>query len=276
VLEREGFEIRFHDDSLSEQLRSKTRSGYSVFLMSEPTTSRGVTIRRNYFYPFWNIETTAKRWDWLVARSRFDETQVPKPEAQRFADFWRQRLFQEAADRTTREGFIYAPLQGRLLSHRSFQVCSPLDMLRHILEVDTGREVMATLHPRETYSPQEREALSEMENTYARLKVSDEAMVPLLQTCDYVATQNSAVSLSGFFFRKPTVLFGQSNFHHIAAKALELGPKEALRRGAELTPDYDAYLWWFLQKMSINAGREDAEEDILEALVRAGWVDRAQ
>jgi hypothetical protein len=37
-------------------------------------------------------------------------------------------------------------------------------------------------------------------------------------------------------------------------------------------PDYDAYLWWFFQKMSINAGRPDVEDNISAELRRLGWI----
>ena len=36
-------------------------------------------------------------------------------------------------------------------------------------------------------------------------------------------------------------------------------------------PDYDRYLFWFLQKMSINAGRNDAEEQVLNTVRSRGW-----
>lgn len=273
VLEREGFKVKFHNDGLEEQMKSRVRPGYSVFLMSEPTDSRGVSMRLNYFYPFWNIEQSGKRWEWPVAKARFDAGEVPVEEAQRFARFWRKRLFEGAAEETTREGLVYVPLQGRLLTHRSFQACSPIRMIEHVLEQDREREVVATLHPKEIYGDEEIAALEALEARHDRLTVSREGMVPLLQRCDYVVTQNSAVALSGYFFHKPAVLFGRINFHHIAANVHELGVAGAMAEVVGLAPQYDAYLWWFLQHMSINAGHDEAEGKIRDALVRAGWLE---
>lgn len=272
VLKRNGFAIKFHNDSLIEQIKSRTRPGHSVFLMTEPTTCRGLTIRLNYFYPFWNIEQTGKRWEWPVSKARFDAASVPSEKTKGFVRHWRRERFENATDTTSQEGFVYVPLQGRLLSHRSFQFCSPIEMVEYLLEHDRSRNIVATLHPKETYSDEEKAALLHLEKKHARLTIGDQGMVSLLQRCDYVATQNSAVALSGFFFRKPAILFGRINFHHIAANVHDLGPEKAIAQVTELNPDYDAYLFWFFQIMSINAGKPDAEEKILDVLKKVGWI----
>lgn len=273
VLRRESFEIRFYDDDLAEQIKSKTRPGHAVFLMTEPTNDRGLTIRPNYFYPFWNIERTSKRWEWPVAKAQFDTASVPAEDAERFAKYWRKKRFPFATNTTSQDGFVYVPLQGRLLSHRSFQFCSPVEMIEYLLEHERSRNIVATLHPKEDYLDEEKIALRQLERRHPRLRISHHGMVSLLQRCDYVATQNSSVALSGYFFRKPAVLFGRIDFHHIAANVHDLGPKEAIARVMAQRPEYDAYLWWFFQKMSINAGKPDAEDKISTALKRIGWID---
>lgn len=271
-LQAEGFAIKFHGNSLVELAKSTVRPGHSVFLMAEPTTGRGVTIRQNYYHPFWNIEQTGKRWEWPVAKAQFDAANVPATRARRFADHWRSKQFGISARDTSREGFVYVPLQGRLLAQRSFQFCSPVEMIAQVLEHEAARNVIATLHPKERYSDDELSALYDLEKRHARLTVLTRDMIPLLQGCDYVVTQNSSVALAGFFFQKPAVLFARINFHHIAANVHLLGPKDAMARVTDLTPDYDAYLWWFFQDMSIHFKRPDADLKMRDAIRRAGWV----
>ena len=75
-----------------------------------------------------------------------------------------------------------------------------------------------------------------------------------------------------FSFSKPAALFGHSNLHHVAANVHNLGSSEAISRVADMKPDYDAYLWWFLLGMSIHSGKPDANTKILDAIKRAGWV----
>ena len=93
-----------------------------------------------------------------------------------------------------------------------------------------------------------------------------------MNACQLVVTQNSSVALAGFFFRKPAVLFAQIDFHHIAGNVPRDGEDRAFatwRNDAE----YEAYIWWFLQHMSINAGRppEEVTEKIASVLWNHGW-----
>jgi hypothetical protein len=35
--------------------------------MGDPNHPRALMLRRSYFYPFWHIETSARRWEWTIA-----------------------------------------------------------------------------------------------------------------------------------------------------------------------------------------------------------------
>ena len=271
VAEGAGYRVEYRPDTPAERAAAATRPGYAMVHMTPPHNDRALTFRRVYHYPFWAIEAHAERWLWRVAQSEFPQGDVPRQEAERFFAFWGQRLFGDAPTRTAREGFVYVPLQGRLLEHRSFQSCAPLDMLRQILRHETRRRIVATLHPKECHAPADLAALDRLAEREPRLTLTRGAMEPLLQACDYVATQNSSAAFAGYFFRKPAVLFARVDFHHIAANVTALGAEAALRRAPELEPDYAGYLHWFWQEMSINAGRPEAEAKILAALQRHGW-----
>ncbi|NKX46315.1 hypothetical protein [Roseicyclus persicicus] len=272
VLQRHGLTPHYHVQTPAERLASASRPGRAIYLMEPPLTDRGLTIRKNYIYPFWKIERSAERWTWPVAAARFDPAAAPQPQARRFARRIRDRLFGPEADRARRDGIVYVPLQGRLLEHRSFQSMSPVEMLETILRCDTTRAVHATLHPAETYTRPERAALSALADRHPRLSLVDRPMAALLQVCDYVATQNSGVALSAYLHRKPVVLFARSDLHHIAANVLDLGAEEALARAPDLAPDVDAYLWWILHDQSINAAVPETEDRIEATLRRHGWL----
>lgn len=263
-----GFALEYRPDTPAERLLSATLPGYALWHMVAPTNGRGVTIRRVYHYPFWAIEPVAERWAWHVARSRFDPASVPDRPARAFADRWRRKLFPGMVPRD--DGFVYIPLQGRLTQHRSFQSMSPLDMIRATLDHDP-RPLVATLHPRETYDPAELQALHALAAAHPRLRVDTGGMERYLPACAAVVTQNSAVAFNGYFLAKPAVLFGRVDFHHIAANVADLGVAGAFAALHDRQPAFDRYLWWFWQKMSINAGRAEAPDQIAEALRRAGW-----
>jgi hypothetical protein len=270
VVEGAGFRVEYLPNTPVHRTRSATLSGYAMFHMEDPVHDRSLTMRRVYAYPFWAIEPTAQRWDWRVAKTIFQPAEVTRKPADRFYRFWQDRLFGDAPSQTTRDGFVYVPLQGRLTKQRSFQHCSPIDMVRHVLSHD-DRPVVATLHPKETYSGVDHSALSALAAEHPRLTIQTGGMDQLLQGCDYVVTQNSSAAFFGYFFGKPCVLFAKSDFHHIASSVYACGVENALTDAPDVQSDYAGYLHWFWQVMSINAGRPEAEDQIAQALRRAGW-----
>lgn len=242
---------------------------HSLIHMKSPVSENGLLFRRVYHYPFWQIEAKPERWEWDVAKSTFDPSTVPKREAARFAGFWRKRLFGTLG--TFCDGYVYIPLQGKLLTKRSFQQCSPIEMIEATLEHCGNRRVIAGMHPKETYSAAEIDALERLELRNHRFLVTRGDMPRLLARCDYVVTQNSGVAFSGYFLGKAALLFGKIDFHHIAVKADMRDLKLSFDRLADHSPAYAEYLWWFWQDQAINAGRSEAAQRISARLKRFGW-----
>lgn len=270
VAREAGFRVEFKPNTATERMKSATRRGYSMFHMDEPYHERALTMRRVYHYPFWAIERSARRWEWRVAQARFDPADVDRAAADRFARYWRKRLFGEGV-RAEKGGFVYVPLQGRLSVRRSFQTSTPLEMVAQTLERTGARRVIAALHPGETYSNAETAALERLCADHPRLELRIGGMEELLPACDLVVTQNSAAAFNGFFFEKPAILFGRVDFHHIAANVADLGVDGAFEAAARAQPDFAGYIWWFWQVMAINAGRPEAPGKIAEAMRGASW-----
>ncbi|MGJ8546151.1 MAG: hypothetical protein ACSHWZ_11980 [Sulfitobacter sp.] len=263
TLENSRFRVEFLDSD-----RAAT-SPYTLTHMQPAQGANGLIFRRVYHYPFWQIEQHPQRWRWDVAQMPFDPSQVPAGEAKKFANFWRSRLFGDL--NTSRKGMIYVPLQGRLLERRSFQKCTPLEMLEAALTHANGRNVIAGLHPKESYSEAELSALQHLEKTHPSLTITLGQMEQHLAACDYVVTQNSAVAFSGYFLQKPALLFAQIDFHHIAIQADLADLTSSFAKLDTHAPAFQQYLWWFWQENSINAGRPDAETKIAARLARFGW-----
>ena len=254
-------------DTLDERRTAPRRPGWSLFHLHEPEGPRGLTLRRAYFYPFWRIERTNARWNFAVVGQHYDASAIDPVAATRFRDRLRRRI---CGDLNAHQGgYIYMPLQGRLLDHRSFQAMSPLAMIETILAADP-REIRATLHPKESYTAAERESLDAIAARHPRFRL----LPPdpgLLAGCDLVVTQNSSVAMTGFLLDKPALLFAGIDFHHIAASVPRDGLKGALARAADTPPDFAAYLWWFFQTTCIDAMSEAAEQQIIAQLRAAGW-----
>ncbi len=267
-----GMRVFFQPNSDAARRASKDLPGYALFHMDDPTHPRALTLRRSYFYPFWQIESSARRWEWNVALTPFKPQDIDMAEAKRFFEFWRKRLYPQANAAPVTDGPVYVPLQGMIRQHRTFQSCSPLTMIANTAARFANNDIVVTLHPNEVYSDADHGALQDLAARYPNVAISDQDMVTCLNACQLVVTQNSSVALAGFFFRKPAVLFAQIDFHHIAGNVPRDGEDRAFatwRNDAE----YEAYLWWFLQHMSINAGRppEEVTEKIASVLWNHGW-----
>lgn len=271
VLSGAGLSVAYDDDDDFARLRAKARPGRGLYLMDPPANGRGLTFRKTYIYPFWHIEKEAERWEWPVAKERFDPAAVDPRKAANFYRFWRQRLFDEAPLNARQDGFVYVPLQGQLLRQRSFQSCSPLEMVKTVLEEEPNKHIVVTLHPSETYSAEERHALAALVASEDRLTLDEQGTNQNLKNCDYIVTQNSAVGFEGYFFGKPLILFGKSDFHHIALNVADIGAESAFDLVHGHRPDFAAYLFWFLQQRAINAGRPEAAKKIRNVLRGHGW-----
>lgn len=263
----QGWDMALRPNSPGALLRSAGFAGYSLFHMEQPFHPRALNMRMTGFAPFWRIEATNTRWEWRVARAEFDARGIAPDSARQFADRWRKWRFSAPAKRT---GHVYIPLQGMLTTQRSFQTASPMDMVAQVLRHDRQRPLIVTTHPNEDYSAADRAALTELAG-HPRITLAHGAMDAFLPGCDYVVTQNSSVALAGYFYHKPAVLFAQAEFHHIAGNVADIGAQAAIERAAGARPEFDAYLYWFLQQTAINAGHDSAEASIIAALRASGW-----
>jgi len=267
-----GWDVSYHRDTPEERLKSAKRNGKALFHMDDPYHDNALTFRLAYYMPFWQIEKSAKRWEWDVALAEFNAKDVDKARARQFYRYWSGRLFgKDVIAASTKEGFVYLPLQGRLLDHRSFQVTSPAEMVLATLEQEPDLPLVLTLHPKETYSDDELTALEEICAAYPRVIIGELDWLTYLAECDYVVTQNSSTAMAAMFFQKPSVLFGRVDFHHICGNVWEDGAEKAFRKVKNNKANFKAYLKWFYQDHTINAGKPDVHDRILNRLRHHGW-----
>ncbi len=266
-----GFEVSFVEDTLAERLVTRAIGAHSIVHATEPVDHRGLVLRRVYVGAFWRLEPTERRWDFHVARARFDPGMIDGDEAARFASRWRRELLGPEVPPGKRGSTLFVPLQGRLLDHRGFQTMSPLDMVAAACRARPDLPVVATLHPRYDYTPEERSGLAALLDRFPNLRLSDRESADLLKSCAAVICQNSAVAFTGYFLGVPAMLFARIDFHHIAANVGDLGVDGAFARLEGPRPDFARYLWWFLKENAIGAGSERAEAQICASARRAGW-----
>lgn len=267
VLTECGYRIEYWETGFAERIATGLLPGWSMFEMEPPAGPQSLVFRRAYVAPFWQIDRTDKRWNWDVARAEFRLTEKQSHKAVEFAAAWRRRLYEWETGDARRDGSIFVPLQSRLLERRQFQAASPIGMLAELVARYPGRRINATLHPKVTYDDDETAALTALSARHPALTVSRQPAAALLATCDLVATQNSSVAFEALFWRKPAILFAGIDFHHAMASVWRDGVDAAFDQLEQRRPDFDGYLWWYLQHQSLNAGREDFR---IRSMVRLG------
>ncbi|MEC7761132.1 MAG: hypothetical protein VX874_04365 [Pseudomonadota bacterium] len=272
AFEEVGFRVELKRNSFEERLKSAARNGYSLFLMDDPFHPKSLTMRKSYYFPFWRIEATPKRWEFEVAKKSFDPAEIDTDTAQAWVGSWRKWLFKQGPETAERTGLIYVALQGKLLEHRSFQTMSPVDMIAEVQARADDKRILLGLHPGEAYSDEERATLDAIAADDPRVTVQTGGMEEALRVCDFVITQNSAAALSGFFFQKPAILFGECDFHHQMPRVSQHGVDEAWRQLETAQPAYVEYLYWFVALNSIKADvAGEAEVRILATCKHFGW-----
>lgn len=266
----QGWRVRFERASAQAHDSPPPPGDYALLHMKQPRHPRTLTLRRAYHYPFWRIEPVAERWRFAVAQARFDPGAVDAETAAAFVRRLRARVL--PGPEPLRGDHILVPLQGHLRRTRSFQTMSPVRMLDAVCR--TGRPVVATLHPSETYDAADHAALAALARRHPNLALGGDTRTAL-RGCAFVATQNSAVAFDGMILGKPAVLFAQIDFHHAALNVAERGARAALTAAEDARPDLDRYLYWFLKLQAIDAQAADAGARMLDAMRRGGWPVRA-
>lgn len=258
------------DRPQDEGARQPAQRGYGLTYMQEPRGPRTVCLRRAYFYPFWRIEATNARWNYPVARMQPALAEVPSGPAQNLHRRLREKCFGKTDPASSREGFVFMPLQGRLLDHRSFQSMSPVAMIEATLRAEPSLEIRATLHPGESYSAAERAALDRLETAHSRFRLVQAPAADLIARCDYVVCQNSSVALAALIAGKGAVLFAGIDFHHPAGSVPRDGLERAFEKGREPPARLAKYLYWFFRLQAIDMQAAEAADDVRQTLGRLG------
>ena len=242
--------------------------------LADPVGPNGLVFRRLYAGQFWQFDYMSARWNWAISRAKFDPTQIDSLKSRDFFHLWRDHLYPNAAQEAVGDGFIYIPLQGRLLQHRSFQVMSPIMMIQHTLQ-NTSEPIVATLHPNETYSDEELASLHALQEKHTRFEIKQLSMEEALAGCSYVVTQNSSAAFHAMFWGKPSVLFASIDFHHIGINVGPLGVVRAFETVKTARPDFAAFLYWYWKLQAIDVDDPNHMHTLAQRLMSLGWDFKA-
>ncbi|WP_299687431.1 hypothetical protein [uncultured Tateyamaria sp.] len=217
-----------------------------------------------YIYPFWNFDPQGIRAFSSIADKRFVPDDVDPEVARPFFRRVRQRIVGRRTSRydqpeaVTDPGTVRAAVFLQSEGHRVVGETCYLDrweMLSATCAAVDG-PVMVKTHPRDS-DPATSEGLREMQARFPHLQVSDGNIHDLIAAADRVITINSAVGVEAYLHRKPVILCGRADFHHVADVAQSA---DALRNILQRPPKrraYDKFVWWYFGDQCLDVSAPD-------------------
>ncbi|TMM55073.1 hypothetical protein [Sulfitobacter sabulilitoris] len=230
-----------------------------------------------YIYPFWNMDPLGIRAFSSIGAARFDPSQIDADQARPFFRKLRQRLVGARASRYAQpsdraalpENCIAVFLQSE--AHRTVgETCylDRWDMLENILQ-NSVLPVVVKPHPRDL-DPDTGGRLEGLQRKYANLSVSLCNIHDLLSVAARVVTINSAVGIEAYLHRKPVILCGQSDFHHIADVARSAHDLRRLLAAPPRRRAYDKFIHWYFAQQCLSTTDPDLTQRFLARVARGG------
>ena len=232
-----------------------------------------------YLWEFWQLDPRGTKAFSSIAERRFDTAGM---KAERVARFRETLLARYVAHRRSKHGQItdHRELpegasalfcQGHYPLKAGATDFTDVAVLRTMIAQTTDRPILVKLHPAAT-AVQEEEALRTLAGTDSRVLITDANIHDILASCAATVSINSTAALEGFIHRKPAILFGQSDFHHIAGRVHAPGDfGRVLDRQIGASPSYDAFLAWFFLRNCIPLNARTLEVRIWDAFPAAGF-----
>ncbi|MGV6849481.1 MAG: capsular polysaccharide export protein, LipB/KpsS family [Marinibacterium sp.] len=231
-----------------------------------------------YIYPFWNVDPWGIRAFSSIAAARFDPGQLDGDAARAFFRRLRRRLvgqrlsrYPQASEvaRDLPEGAVAVFLQSE--AHRDVDETCYLDrkaMVKTVLAAAPG-PVIVKPHPRDHRSGTRR-WLAALAGRHSSLTVSEANIHDILAAAERVVTINSAAAVESYLHRRPVILCGQADFHHIAHTVRTPDDLAAALRAPVRRRAYDKYIHWYFGLNCLSATDPDLADRFLARAAQAG------
>ncbi|WP_284378111.1 hypothetical protein [Amylibacter marinus] len=265
-----GFRVSFLE-STAQNLRASYRSdSYCIFHRHPPHHPHALEARPAAFGPYWALDSTAEIAQKTAYRAKFNPNSIQIGAARDLFDRMCEKQGVVEGPCVPNAGFVLVALQGVLSRRRSWQSMAPIQMIEQVIAHEKRRDIKIKLHPNETYSPAEMAAIEALCDG-ARVSVTQADLDGLLRGCAYTVSMNSSVSFKGLLHRKPGILFGDAEFHHVfhSTRIAEIGAcfEQVLTHEVE----FEKYLFWYLRRQHVRNFKAHAQSDIINRCRALGW-----
>ena len=232
-----------------------------------------------YLPPFWHLDPVGMQAESSIGARIFDPSQVPDKAAAAFSDRMRKRYTLARRSRRAQEsgiadlpqGAISVFLQGTQPQENGLAYASGEALLRAVAMGSGGRPVLVKPHPL---------ALGHDTEVIARVLADGLDVTPttanvhdMISASVATVSVNSACALEGFLQRKPAILFGPSDFHHLVETVRR--PEDfagALERVlAQPNVNHERFLYWYFVRNCLNATGPGFAQKVLAIFAEAGF-----
>lgn len=230
-----------------------------------------------YIYPFWNLDPQGIRAFSSIADKPFRPARVDADKAQAFFRRLRARLVEARVSRyeQPQEPGALPDVQAAVFfqseTHRIVGETCYMDrwtMLQTVLDATDG-PVIVKPHPRELDSAVY-DRLIALRNAHPRLHISTGNIHDIIAASDRVVTINSAVGVEAYLHRKPVILCGKTDFHHIATTAPDPAALAAALAAPAPARQYAKYVYWYFGLNCVNAGSDALTGQVLRRVRATG------
>ena len=234
---------------------------------------------RTYFEGYWHLDPEGTRFFSSIGQQEYRANMIPYKYARRFyqglnRQFKEQRRSKYQQCKKQEDlpvGAVSVFLQGSYPRSAGATQWTDAEMLEDVLDGAGERPVLVKLHPR-VVDLKTNTRILELAGQNRRVHLTEANIHDILAVSCASVSINSAVGIEGFLHRTPAILYGVSDFHHMAETIHAPGEfAGALERAQERTGGYAQYLTWYCRRQCLEIAAEDLEERIWQIFTRAGF-----
>jgi hypothetical protein len=232
-----------------------------------------------YLPPYWHLDPAGVQAESSIGALAYRPRQIPLDRAMAFFDKLRKKWVDARVSRRTQttarvpvpKGAVAVFLQGDFPQQRGLAHCTPDAMLRAVVAGAGGRAVVVKPHPLAVDA--DLALIGDLVQEGLPILPSLANVHDILSACCATVSYNSAVALEGFLHRKPAILFGKADFHHVCETVADpAGFGASLERVlARNQGGYAKYLLWYFHRNCLNVEGSGFADRVLAILATAGF-----
>lgn len=256
-------------------------SDFHIFNHGQVHHARALNAGIAYIYPFWNMDPLGIRAQSSISQAQFRAGKIDGDKAKELFVRLRARWLTQRKSRYL-QPVEHAELPAHAVAvffqseaHRGVHETCYMDrwtMLETVLAAWPG-PVVVKPHPREL-DTSVYERLLQIQQSHAQLNISQGNIHDIIAAAARVVTINSAVGIEAYLHRKPVILCGQADFHHIADVARDPEQLRTILAQAPRGRVYAKYLYWYFAQNCIDAGGSERRlaQQVLKRIAATGYT----